>query len=163
MLIIGDRHIPCALGRSGVTRFKREGDGATPTGRLRLLALMVRRDRLPGPRAPVRLRPIRPGDGWCDDPSSGVYNRPVHLPCRASHELLWRDDRLYDVVGILDWNIRPRTSRRGSAIFLHLARAGLAPTEGCIALRREDLFRLLAALGPRPAFLVAAAPRPRRR
>jgi L,D-peptidoglycan transpeptidase YkuD (ErfK/YbiS/YcfS/YnhG family) len=75
---------------------------------------------------------------------------------------MWRDDRLYDIVGVLDWNTRPRISGRGSAIFVHLARPGFAPTAGCIALRLGDLGKLLSKLGPRPEFLVAAKPRPRR-
>ena len=72
---------------------------------------------------------------------------------------MWRDDHLYDVVGVLDWNLRPRVRGKGSAIFLHLARPGYAPTAGCIALQPRHLALLLAAAGPRPEFLVAAKPR----
>jgi L,D-peptidoglycan transpeptidase YkuD (ErfK/YbiS/YcfS/YnhG family) len=154
---------PCAVGRSGVTHLKREGDGATPAGRLRLLSLYVRRDRLPGPATPLPVRATRRQDGWCDDPGDGRYNRPVRLPFGASHEDMWRGDSLYDVVGVLDWNISPRVRGRGSAIFLHLARAGFGPTAGCIALRREDLKRLLAAAGRCPVLAIAAKGRKRRR
>jgi L,D-peptidoglycan transpeptidase YkuD (ErfK/YbiS/YcfS/YnhG family) len=106
----------------------------------------------------------RATDGWCDDPASGRYNCPVHLPSGFSHEEMWRDDRLYDVVGVLDWNIRPRVRRRGSAIFLHLCRADFAPTAGCVALRPRDLHRVLSAVGRHPVLEVAAKPRkgPRR-
>ncbi len=154
--------LKCALGRSGVTHLKREGDGATPAGRLRLLSLIVRPDRGPLPRAALRRRVLRRNDGWCEDRESGSYNRPIRLPSAAGHETMWRDDRLYDVVGVLDWNLSPRVRRRGSAIFLHLARPGYAPTAGCIALNRRDLGLLLAAAGPRPVFLVDAKPRRRR-
>ncbi len=126
---------------------------------MRLLQLFVRRDRLPGPASAVPARPIGRHDGWCDDPADGRYNRRVRLPVSASAEALWQQDRLYDVVGILDWNLRPRIRRRGSAIFLHLCRPGMAATEGCIALRRADLLRLLARCGPQPAFDVAPSPR----
>ena len=72
---------------------------------------------------------------------------------------MWRDDHLYDIVGVLDWNISPRVRGRGSAIFLHLARPGYRPTAGCIALSRRDLGLLLGAAGRHPCFLVAAKPR----
>jgi L,D-peptidoglycan transpeptidase YkuD (ErfK/YbiS/YcfS/YnhG family) len=92
------------------------------------------------------LRPLRQSDGWCDDPTSALYNRLVALPCRPSHEKLWRADRHYDVLIVLDYNIQPRRKTRGSAIFLHCARPDLAPTEGCVALAPEDLRRLLPRL-----------------
>lgn len=161
ILRCGSLTLPCALGRSGVTHLKREGDGATPAGRHRLLFLYYRRDRLRQPASALRSRPLRPDDGWCDDPANGRYNCAIRLPFPAGHETMWRDDRLYDVVGVLDWNMRPRVSRRGSAIFLHLCRPGHAPTAGCIALTLPGLRRLLAAAGPRPEFAVAATPRKR--
>lgn len=86
-------------------------------------------------------------DGWCDAPSDRNYNRGVTLPYSASTERMWRDDELYDVVGILDHNARPRVRGRGSAIFLHVARAGYRPTEGCVALARGDLMRVLRLVG----------------
>ena len=155
----GSLTLPCALGRSGVTHHKREGDGATPAGRHRLLLLIVRPDRLHRTRTSIPIRPMRKDDGWCDDVDHGRYNSAVHLPFSSSHEKLWRDDGLYDIVGLLDWNLRPRIRRRGSAIFLHLAQQGLAPTAGCIALTRRDLSVVLAAAGTNPCLLVAAKPR----
>lgn len=144
-LIAGTLVIPCALGRAGVTRAKREGDGATPAGRLHLLSLMIRPGRGSAAYA-VPTRFIRPGDLWCDDPASFSYNRPLRGPSRLGHERLWRDDRLYDVVGVLDYNIRPRVRGRGSAIFFHIATEQLGPTAGCVALRARDMARLLPRL-----------------
>ncbi|HWT32105.1 MAG TPA: L,D-transpeptidase family protein, partial [Propylenella sp.] len=111
------------------------------------------------PRSGLRARAMRRDDCWCEDPRDGRYNRLVRPPAHTGHDRMWRDDHLYDIVGVLDWNLRPRISGRGSAIFLHLCRPGFAPTAGCIALRGEDLKRLLAVAGPRPEFLVAAKPR----
>lgn len=146
-LVSGTLSIPCVLGRAGTTWRKREGDGATPAGEHRLVRLRVRSDRLarnPAPRLPVAA--LAPDDGWCDAPDHPRYNRPVRLPFAASHERLWREDGLYDVIGVLDWNLAPATRGRGSAIFLHLA--GDGPTAGCIALRRADLLKLLGRLAP---------------
>jgi L,D-peptidoglycan transpeptidase YkuD (ErfK/YbiS/YcfS/YnhG family) len=114
---------------------------------------------VPGPRSLLPTRPLRRDDGWCEDATHGRYNHPIRLPSPAGHETMWRDDNLYDIVGVLDWNMSPRVSRRGSAIFLHLARPDLAPTAGCIAVSSPDLKRLLARAGRRPEFAVAAKPR----
>ncbi len=102
---------------------------------------------------------MRQNDGWCEDKRSGLYNRPIRLPSPAGHETMWRADHLYDIVGVLDWNMSPRVRGRGSAIFLHLARPGYAPTAGCIALNRRDILLLLAAVGRKPVFVVGEKPR----
>lgn len=135
----------CALGAGGLRADKREGDGATPTGLLPLRRVLFRADRGPPPLAAVPVEPIAPEDGWCDDPGHPDYNRQVRLPHPARHERLWREDAIHDVVGVLGWNDAPVVRGRGSAIFLHLARPGLPPTAGCIALPGPDLRRLLAA------------------
>ena len=90
------------------------------------------------------MRPLTAADGWCDDPTHPAYNRLVSLPINASAEALWRDDSFYDIIGVLGWNDDPVQPAKGSAIFLHLARPGFPPTEGCIALDRDDLIRVLA-------------------
>jgi L,D-peptidoglycan transpeptidase YkuD (ErfK/YbiS/YcfS/YnhG family) len=94
------------------------------------------------PRLPWRW--LRAGDGWSDDAGDQAYNRPVSHPHRFSAERLWRDDHAYDIVVILGHNDCPPRVPLGSAIFLHIARPGLAPTEGCIALPERELRALLA-------------------
>jgi L,D-peptidoglycan transpeptidase YkuD (ErfK/YbiS/YcfS/YnhG family) len=150
-LIVGGSVIACALGRSGLTQVKREGDGASPRGRFRLRGGAYRPDKFgTRPATALPLRPTRPGDGWCDDAGDRRYNRPIALPAPGiSAERLWREDGLYDLVIDLDYNRGPIRRGRGSAIFLHVAREGYAPTEGCVALKRADLARLLRRLGPR--------------
>lgn len=139
---IGDR--PCALGRGGVRADKREGDGVTPAGAWPLRRVWYRADRLSEPpQTALPLRVITVADGWCDDPSSPDYNRPVILPQAARHECLWRHDALYDVVVELGYNDDPPIAGRGSAIFLHVAHTDFAPTEGCVALARDDLLQFL--------------------
>jgi L,D-peptidoglycan transpeptidase YkuD (ErfK/YbiS/YcfS/YnhG family) len=144
----------CAIGREGIRQDKREGDHATPRGVFRLLGGFFRPDRVLRKAWISPMRPARPSDGWCDDPRSALYNRRVVLPCRASHEKLWRADRVYDLVIILDYNIHPRRKNRGSAIFLHCAGPDFAPTSGCIALRLDDLRRLLPRLARKAVLTV---------
>lgn len=133
-----------ALGRGGLAAHKREGDGATPTGLLPLRRLLWRADRLPPPACAVPREPIAPDDGWCDDPTHADYNRMIRLPHEARHEELWRRDDVYDLIGVLGWNDAPVRRGEGSAIFLHVARPDYAPTEGCVALAKADLLRVLA-------------------
>lgn len=150
-LLIGPQVIPCALGAGGMVMGKREGDGGSPRGRFRLRGGAYRPDHFLGvrPRSALPLRATRPDDGWCDDRKDRRYNRPIRLPAQASAEAMWRADGLYDVVIDLDYNRAPIRRGRGSAIFLHVARPGYRPTEGCVALARADLVRLLRRLGPR--------------
>ena len=147
-LHVGALVLPCALGPAGVTRKKREGDGASPAGRFRLTAALWRADRAPRPRTGLPLAAIRPGDLWCDDPGSALYNRPARAPFAAGCETMTRQDRLYDVVVILDHNQRPRVRGLGSAIFFHVAREGFTPTQGCVAIAPEAMRRLLPRLAP---------------
>lgn len=147
---VGDRAFSCAIGRGGLASAadKREGDGVSPIGVWPLRAVLYRADRGPAPRTALPNRPITRADGWCDDPAHPDYNRLVELPFPASHEVLWREDGLYDLVVVLGHNDDPPVAPLGSAIFLHLARPDYAPTEGCIALSRPDLEMVLALAQP---------------
>lgn len=145
--------IPCSLGRNGIKTDKREGDGATPTGMFRMQNLWYRPELRGRPRTLFPGIPIKPFSGWCDDPSSPAYNRPVRLPFGASHERLWRSDPLYDLVVVLDHNVIPRRKGRGSAIFFHLQRDDRGPTEGCVAIPFASMRRLLPRL-PRRCWMI---------
>jgi len=146
--------VPVALGRSGVRANKREGDGGTPCGRFRAVRLWWRADRLPRPRTSLPLRRIGPADAWCEDPTDRRYNRPFRRSANEPGDRLWRDDALYDIFLELDHNTRPRVAGRGSAVFVHIARPGLAPTAGCIALRRHDLLALVGRITRKTRIIV---------
>ena len=153
------RRLSCALGRSGVRADKREGDGATPAGCWPLRRVLYRPDRLAAPPTALPVAPLTRRDGWCDEPGHAAYNRPVELPHAASHEALWRDDRLYDVLVVLGYNDDPPLPERGSAVFLHVAAPGYGPTAGCVALALDDLLEVLAGCGAEARLCVSAGGR----
>ena len=114
---------PLRAGPAGIVRIKREGDKGTPAGRFRLLWGYYRPDRVRLRAAGAPLKALRRDQGWCEDPSSPRYNRPVRLPARDCTDRMWREDHLYDLTFVLDQNFSRRAKGRGSAIFFHLARA----------------------------------------
>ena len=146
----------CVLGRAGVVQEKREGDGGTPSGSMALRRLHYRPDRLDAPATGLPVRVLRPDDGWCDDPADGRYNRLVTLPYPARAERLWRPDRLYDVIVELGYNDDPVVPDRGSAIFLHVAGAEGAPTEGCVALALAPLLEIVGQCSAETVLRVVA-------
>ena len=159
ILVAGPYRIACALGRSGTTIFKREGDGATPIAAMALVEMWYRGGhhggRMACPKSALPARRVRPAiDGWCDASGHAAYNRHVRLPFPASAESLAREDRLYDVVIVLDWNLSRRARGMGSAIFFHIAKPGYPPTEGCIAISPADMRKLAPHLSRRTVITV---------
>jgi L,D-peptidoglycan transpeptidase YkuD (ErfK/YbiS/YcfS/YnhG family) len=148
-LLAGPLTLPVALGRGGIKANKREGDGATPRGRFRLRRLWWRADRITRPRTLLPVRRIKADDAWCEDPADRRYNRPIRLLPGAVGDRLWRNDQLYDLIIELDHNTRPRVPGRGSAVFVHIARPGLQPTAGCVALAANVVRHIVARVGPR--------------
>jgi L,D-peptidoglycan transpeptidase YkuD (ErfK/YbiS/YcfS/YnhG family) len=147
-LCAGPVVVPVALGRGGIKADKREGDGATPRGRFQPIRLWFRADRLQRPSTLLPVRTIRRADAWCEDPTDRRYNRSFRRSANEPGDRLWRDDHLYDLVIEIDHNTRPCVAGRGSAVFIHLARPGYAPTAGCVALPRSAMRRLLGRIGP---------------
>jgi L,D-peptidoglycan transpeptidase YkuD (ErfK/YbiS/YcfS/YnhG family) len=152
----GNTSYRAAIGRAGVTGDKREGDGMTPRGTFRLRGCYFRPDRVT--RAPQTALPIQElsrHDGWCDDPAHPLYNRLVKLPFAARHEQLWRRDSVYDIIIPLGYNDDPVIPGKGSAIFLHLAQPDWRGTEGCVALARADMLKLLTQVNTETVLEVA--------
>jgi L,D-peptidoglycan transpeptidase YkuD (ErfK/YbiS/YcfS/YnhG family) len=142
--------IRAAIGRSGVTAFKREGDGATPIASMKLISGFARGERIRLPQTPLSMKRISADMLWCDAPEHAAYNRPVRqrpgAGFKPSHEEMMRADGLYDVCLVMDWNITSRKRNAGSAIFFHLIKPGYQPTAGCIAVHPRDMQRLLPHL-----------------
>ncbi|MEO3389408.1 L,D-transpeptidase family protein [Mesorhizobium sp. CAU 1741] len=145
---------PCALGRGGIKAIKREGDGATPLARMRLLYGWQRGGWQGGRRSRLTLRRIGTDDGWCDAVDDRNYNRHVILPYPASCERMKRPDHLYDCCIVMDYNVSQRRRGMGSAVFFHLARPGFLPTEGCVAVEPRVMSRMLPYLSRKTVLVV---------
>ena len=156
-----DFDAPCTLGKAGVIAAadKREGDAKSPLGVWRVRKAWWRADRLAMPSTALVMDALSEADGWCDDPGDPAYNRAVLRPYGASHEAMWREDGLYDIVVALGHNDDPPVAGLGSAIFLHCARpgddGGLKPTLGCVATPRAHLVDLLGRITPADAIEIA--------
>ena len=150
LMTLGGRTVRAALGKGGITDAsdKREGDGATPLGRYPLRRVLYRPDRVAPPVTALPVRAIRPDDGWCDAPEDPAYNSPVRRPYAASHEALWREDGLYDLILVVGHNDDPPVPGLGSAIFLHCKRGEYEPTQGCVALDPDDVRDFLRQARP---------------
>ena len=146
--------VPVALGRGGILANKREGDGGTPRGNFYPRQLWWRADRHPKPRTFLPVRPIRPEDAWCEDPQDRRYNQPIRLVRDQAGDRLTREDHLYDFIVEIDHNAAPRIAGRGSAVFVHVARPGFAPTAGCVALAAPALRQLIQRAGPRTRIVI---------
>ena len=151
---LGSKLIPCVFGRNGVTYQKREGDGCTPKGHFRLLKVFYKPGVVVRPNTTLPVQPLHKNYGWCDDPESTMYNKLVKIPFDASYEKLWRSDKLYNYIVVLDFNIRPVIKGKGSAIFFHVAAKDFTPTEGCIAVSEKHILQILEYLDSNSTILI---------
>ena len=134
-----DLKFKCALGKSGIGNKKIEGDNITPKGTFVIVKIYYRSDRIKKISSKYKLIKIIKTMGWCDDPKSRKYNQPIKLPSKYSHEILYRRDDIYDLILILNYNMKPTIKNKGSAIFIHVTKKNYKKTAGCIALKKADL------------------------
>ena len=134
---------PCAIGVNGVSKNKREGDGCTPYGVYKFNQIYYRADKLNADIFNENFIRISKSDGWCDDPKSDFYNQFIKFPFSGSAENLYRNDDIYDIVCVINYNMCPTIPGKGSAIFLHVAHDDYKGTQGCIALSKKDLLQIL--------------------
>ena len=135
----------CALGKKGITKNKREGDQKTPSGIFSLGKVFYRKDRTKNFKTKLKKYIIKKQMSWCDDPNSKFYNKLIFTKDK-SKEKLFRKDNLYDIIIVINYNIRPVKKNKGSAIFIHVARKNYSGTMGCIALNKKDLIEILKSL-----------------
>ena len=142
-LIFKNYKFRCSLGKNGIKYKKKEGDGCTPKGIFKLIKIYYRKDKIKHLKTKIKKNLISKNIGWCDDPRSKFYNKPIKLPSRFGHEKLYRKDNLYNIIIVLNYNIKPVIKNKGSAIFMHIAKKNYRPTAGCVALQKNDLIKLL--------------------
>jgi L,D-peptidoglycan transpeptidase YkuD (ErfK/YbiS/YcfS/YnhG family) len=138
-----DLKFKCALGKAGIRKKKKEGDNITPKGIYKIIKIYYRDDRIKKISSKFKLIKITKNMGWCDDPKSKKYNQLIKLPTRYSHEKFFKNDNSYDLIIILNYNINPIIKNKGSAIFIHIAKKNYKSTAGCIALKKNDLLKLI--------------------
>ncbi len=136
----------CALGKGGVKKKTMEGDNITPKGIFKIIKIYYRPDKIKKIKTLIKKIKIKKNMGWCDDPSSRFYNKLINLPTKYSHEKLYRNDRLYDLIVVLSYNTNPIIKNKGSAIFIHIAKNSYKKTKGCIALKKEHLIEIISKI-----------------
>jgi len=136
----------CALGKAGIKKKEKEGDNITPKGIFKITSMYYRPDRIKNIITAIKKIKIKKNIGWCDDPDSHFYNQQISLPTKFNHEKLYRNDNLYDLVLVLDYNTNPIIKNKGSAIFIHIAKKNYKKTKGCIALKKKHLIELISKI-----------------
>ena len=136
----------CALGKAGIGKKKIEGDSITPRGKFNIVKIYYRSDRVKKISSKYRLIKISKNMGWCDDPNSKSYNQLINLPTKYTHEKLYRKDNVYDLLIVLNYNMRPIFKNKGSAIFIHIARQNSKKTSGCVAIKKPHLIKLIKTI-----------------
>jgi L,D-peptidoglycan transpeptidase YkuD (ErfK/YbiS/YcfS/YnhG family) len=136
----------CALGKNGIKKKVKEGDFVTPKGKYKLIKIYYRHDRIKKINSPLKKIKIKKNMGWCDDESSKYYNKQIKINKKISHEKLYRKDNLYDIIVVLNYNTNPIIKGKGSAIFLHVAKKNYNKTQGCIALKKNELLNLVSKI-----------------
>ena len=136
----------CALGKNGIKKKVKEGDFVTPKGKYKLIKIYYRPDRIKKINSPLKKVRIKKNMGWCDDVNSKYYNKQIKINNKISHEKLYRKDSLYDIIVVLNYNLNPTIRGKGSAIFLHVAKKNYRKTQGCIALKRNELLNLVSKI-----------------
>jgi L,D-peptidoglycan transpeptidase YkuD (ErfK/YbiS/YcfS/YnhG family) len=142
-LIYKDYRIKCAVGKRGIGIKKKEGDLITPKGDYKIKFILYRKDRVKNLKTNIKKIVINKKHGWCDDPKSKKYNKLIKYPFNCSSEKMYRKDNIYDIIGVLNFNMNPIRKNKGSAIFIHVATKYFKHTKGCVAIRKDKLIKLI--------------------
>ena len=137
--------VRCAIGKKGIGYKRKEGDLITPKGRFKIKYILYRKDRVKI-STKMKKKVIKKNMGWCDDPNSKQYNKLVKLPFFYRHEKLFKKENIYDIVLVLNYNMNPIKKNKGSAIFIHVAKNNFRKTEGCVAIKKQNLIKIVKKL-----------------
>ena len=149
-----DLKFKCALGKAGIGKKKLEGDQITHKGIYKIIEIYCRKDRIKKISSKFKLIEIKKNMGWCDDPKSKKYNQLIKLPSKYSHENLYRENSIYDLILVLNYNMNPIIKNKGSAIFIHIANKKFKNTEGCIAIKKKNLVRLVKIINKKTLVII---------
>ena len=138
--------VKCTIGKRGIGYKKKEGDQITPLGRYKIKYILYRKDRVKKINSGIKTIEITKNMGWCDDPNSKQYNKIIKLPSAFSYEKLYRRENIYDIILVLNYNMNPAKKNKGSAIFIHIAKKNYKKTEGCVAIKKNELLKILKFL-----------------
>ena len=139
--------VKCAIGKKGIGCKKKEGDLITPKGQFKIKYILYRKDRVKI-SSKLKKKIIKKKMGWCNDPRSNHYNKLIKLPSAYKHEKLYRKENIYDIVIVINYNMNPVKKNKGSAIFIHVAKNNFKKTEGCVAIKKRSLIRLIKLINP---------------
>ena len=149
-----DYNAKCAVGKRGISIKKREGDLRTPKGSFALEYVLYRKDRTKNIQTSIKKKIIKKNMGWCNDPKSKQYNKLIYFPFKFSAEKLYRKDHCYDIIIVISYNRLNILKNKGSAIFLHLAKKNFTSTEGCVAVNKKTMLKLLRFINTRSRILI---------
>ncbi len=136
----------CAIGKRGIGIKRKEGDLITPKGKYKVKYILYRKDRIRKIQSKIKRIAITRSMGWCDDPKSKDYNKLIKLPTNYKYEKLYRKENVYDLILVLNFNMRPIVKKKGSAIFIHIAKKNYKKTEGCVAINKISLLKIIKKL-----------------
>ena len=139
--------VKCAIGKKGIGNKRKEGDLITPKGQYKIKYILYRKDRVKI-SSKLKKKVIKKNMGWCNDTKSKQYNKLVKLPFTYSHEKLYKKENIYDIVLVLNYNMNPIKKNKGSAIFIHVAKNNFKKTEGCVAIKKVNLIKLINEINP---------------
>jgi len=152
-LVVGDFIFRCAIGKNGISKNKKEGDGKSPQGKFGLGTVYWRSDRIKKPITKIKCEKIKKDIGWCDDINSKFYNKKVKLNKKFRCEKLFRKDNKYDLIIVINYNTKKIVKNKGSAIFIHLTN-NYKPTAGCLAVKEKDMFIILKLINKNSKILI---------
>ena len=153
-LIINNYKVKCAIGKRGIGIKKKEGDYITPKGKFKIKYILYRKDRILNFKTKMKTVIIKKNMGWCNDSKSKKYNKFIRFPFKFSAEKIYRTDNIYDIILVLNFNTNPVLKKKGSAIFIHIAKKNYKNTEGCVAVSKRDLRKVIKIINKRTIVLI---------
>ena len=146
--------VKCAIGKKGIGRKQKEGDQITPRGTFRVKDILYRKDKINYLRSVIKKTQIKKNMGWCDDPKSKDYNKLIKYPFNYKSEKLYRSNNIYDIILVLNFNMHPIKKNKGSAIFIHISNNKYSPTQGCIAIKKKELIKLIKFINKKTKIII---------